>query len=101
MVAVLGSSIEIKGLDSTSGLEPITSGPGSDEEGCLFASGEWSSEEVRFIGTSSPPYLCRIDLSGLQDAVTKTATRHVEVSVEYDYLFTKSVKVTVNPKITS
>jgi hypothetical protein len=58
-------------------------------------------EEVKLIGKESPPYQCRIDLSNLKDEIAKTGTRHMEVEVNYKYMFTKSVQVVVNPKFTA
>jgi hypothetical protein len=63
---------------------------------CKFEAGKME-EDVKLIGKQSAPYRCSIDLSGLK-GVTKTATRQLRVSVEYDYLFTKSVQVVINPK---
>jgi len=63
---------------------------------CKFEAGKME-DDVKLIGKQSAPYRCSIDLSGLK-GVTKTATRQLRVSVEYDYLFTKSVQVVINPK---
>jgi len=70
-------------------------------EDCKFSGSTTSrpSDDVKLIGKDSSKMLCKVDLSDLATKVTKTTTRHMEVSVEYEYMFTKSVLVTVNPKI--
>jgi hypothetical protein len=85
-----GSAVEVTGLGGVNGMKP--------ESDCKFKDGRLS-EDVRLIGKESQPLLCRLDLSNLDGSFTRTATRHVEVEVdEYEYMFTKSVQVVVNPK---
>ncbi len=87
-----GEYITVKGIGSD-GLKPI-----SDTE-CKL--GGKVNEDVRLIGKQSAPLTCRIDLSDLEQEVIKTATRHLEVSIDdYEYTFIKTVQVVVNPKFT-
>jgi hypothetical protein len=81
--------IEVTGI-GTGVLEPLT-GADCKLEGKV-------QENVRLIGRESPPLQCRIDLTNLMDDITKTGTRHLEVTINYRYMFTKSVQVVVNPK---
>ena len=118
VVAISGANITVsgigkKGTDPTKGsyfnLKPIT--PTSEESvTCLFAEdgsgvlndangGTWDKEVVRLVGKESSPYYCKIDVSELVGDVTTELTRKVDVQVKYDYLLTKNVFVTVNPKI--
>ena len=89
------TSIEVTGIGGSGGLKPLLSA----QSECKIQGKV--SENVRLIGKESPPYQCRIDLSNLDDDITKTGTRHLEVEVNYKYMFTKSVKVVVNPKFTA
>ncbi len=85
------SSIKVTGIGA-GGLKPL-------DADCKIEGNV--KENVRLIGKESPPYQCRIDLTGLKDEITKTGTRHLEVEVDYKYMFTKSVQVVVNPKFTA
>jgi archaellum component FlaG (FlaF/FlaG flagellin family) len=90
-----GSSIEVVGIGGSSDLKPLSSAQSDCKiEGKV-------QENVRLIGKESPPLQCRIDLSNLDGRITKTGTRHLEVTVNYKYMFTKSVNVVVNPKFTA
>lgn len=82
--------IEVKGLED-GGLKT--------EDDCKIVKTE-GNEYITLIGKESSKILCKLDLdlSGL-DSIRKTATRHVEIKIRYRYIFTKSVMVTVNPKI--
>jgi len=92
--------IGIFGLGASTGL--VTENP------CMFVpktsttSGAYiPTENVKLIGKDSYEMLCQLDLSGLDGKVIKTDTRHLEVWIKYQYMVTKSVQVTVNPKIVS
>jgi len=94
-IGISKAKVAIKGIGTGQGdLEPAT-GP----DAMCFAEGGSLKEDVRLIGKDSSKTLCKIDLSGLENDVTKTASKHVEAEVSYDYAFTRSVVVTVNPKI--
>ena len=90
VIFISGKDIAVSGIESGGDLSPIRGE-------CEFATSGWD-DKVRLIGKESANYMCRIDLSKLDGKVTKTATRHVEASVKYEYIFTKSVQVVVNPK---
>ena len=95
-VGIVKGDVTITGIGPAAGnLKPIT-GP---DELCFVENSNNLKEDVRLIGKDSSKMLCKIDLSGLEDEVTKTASKHVEAKVSYKYSFTKSVMVTVNPKI--
>ncbi len=86
---ISSSKVSVEGIGGSSDLMAETGGE------CHL--GSTLSKNVRFIGKESSPLTCKIDLSRLD--VAKTATRHIEVTVkEYEYTFTKSVQVVVNPK---
>jgi hypothetical protein len=101
VIGLYGENIKVEGVGSGSstGTELKVATAGGKIENCKFKDSGWDKEIVRLIGRESSPYLCKIDLSDLEDDVIKTATRHLRVSVLYDYLFTKEAFVTVNPKI--
>ena len=91
LIYLEGKDITVSGIEQNGDLSPI-----SGE--CEFASSTWD-KQVRLIGKESANYICKVDLSKLDGKVTKTATRHVEATVKYKYIFTKAVQVVVNPKI--
>ncbi len=107
VIGISGANIKVNGIGSNEDLKPLT--PTTAENiTCLFAddgSGvlnnwvSWDKEIVRLIGKESSPYYCRIDLAALKGQVTTETTRKVDVSVKYDYLLTRSVLVTISPKI--
>jgi hypothetical protein len=88
-------NIEVVGIGGSGGLKPLT----ATQSDCKIQGRV--QENVRLVGKESPPYQCVIDLSNLDDEITKTGTRHLEVEVKYKYMFTKSVQVVVNPKFTA
>jgi hypothetical protein len=102
VIAIKGSDVKI-----VSGLAKDTTTDTSNlkilsEDACYFMNSSWSSEPVRMIGKESSPYYCTIDLSPLakgDNKVTMTTSRHIEVSVDYDYIITKSAMITIDPKI--
>jgi len=56
------------------------------------------------MGDESPEYYCRLDMStdrllDPETGVKTRTTRHITTSIMYDYMITKNVMVTVNPKI--
>jgi hypothetical protein len=91
IIAIPRANVKITNLDSGGELKPA--------DDCPFKSGS-PDDDVRLIGKDSSKMICKVDISSLDGKVTKTTTKHVEVSVEYEYIFTKSVPITVNPKVT-
>jgi archaellum component FlaG (FlaF/FlaG flagellin family) len=89
-VAIPKGKITVTGLKEGGELDP--------EDDCSFKDGS-PKDDVRLMGKDSSKMLCKVDLSKLGGSVVRTATRHIEVSVEYDYLFTKAVTVVINPKV--
>jgi hypothetical protein len=84
-------SITVKGLGEVSQGMELT-----PEEDCYFKDGK-PKENVILIGNKAPKMLCRVDLSRFKAG--KQTSVYLETSIEYDYIFTKSVQVVVNPKI--
>jgi hypothetical protein len=98
-VGLEGKQIEVTGIDTSSSNNMFV----SDINDCLFADKtdpDWMKKDVKLIQKESSPIVCRVDISKIP--VTRTATKHVTVNVkDYDYMVTKEVRVTVNPKISS
>jgi len=68
----------------------------TDSVECAVQSG---TEDVRIIGKESQKFICKLDVSGIDDGLLKRGTRVLEATATYTYIFTKSVLVTINPKI--
>jgi len=99
--SIQAAKVVITGLDKNGDMRPIN--PCNLKEGSSSGSAPAGvpvynpALELKFIGKDTSPMLCNVDVSNLK--VVRTGTRHIEVTVKYDYIFSKSVQVTVNPKI--
>jgi hypothetical protein len=95
VIGVPGYNITFTGIGSSNDLTPFP-----DKNDCLIANDEWDNEVVKFVGKESSAYYCKVALSPLKGDVERTTTRHIQSEVSYDYILTKNVMITVNPKIT-
>jgi len=110
VIAISGSSVVVRGIGSTEDLRPVTPSSKQDEEDvtCIFAEdgsgstggkADWDDEIIRFVGKETSPYYCKVQLSHLKPIVGKTTSRIVRVDVDYSYVLTKNVMLTIDPKI--
>ncbi|UCD03124.1 MAG: hypothetical protein JSV63_00620 [Candidatus Aenigmatarchaeota archaeon] len=109
VIGILGSQIEVIGIgEPGDDLQPVKAE--GDDITCIFDPGDagigpqssenWNNKVIRFVGDESSPFHCQIDLSPLRGQVSMETTRLLRVNVkDYDYVITKSVLLTVNPKI--
>ena len=95
--------IVVTGISLTTGgkYDLVAADPAGTE--CIFANSDigsaWGNTIVRFVGRETSPYYCKVELSHLKDKVHRTTSRHIRVDIKYDYIITRNVILTVNPKI--
>ena len=96
VVGIKESSVKVSLTDD---VKPIDTKDEPMSDACYFMSSAWGDDVVRLVGKESSPYYCKIDVASLKGSVTTETSRVIRASVSYDYLLTKNVFVTVNPKI--